>query len=366
MIFNIFRIFPIKSNRVSLITTKSSSFESNLHFIEDELKARETSDGKGYECRYIPKDSLSFSHMKYFASSKYVFLTDNFFPLAFMNTEGMKLIQLWHGTGTFKKFGYDLLNQEEKKVMDMFSDKIDLVTVSSENAVDIYARNFHIDKSKVKPFGVPRNDFYDDEHLDDAYLSQLRADFERDYPQIAGKKLVLYAPTFRESPKNNAVFDYFDIESFINELGEEYCLAIRLHPNYKKYCDEEHNIDLEELAAKWDIIDFTGYKDEQKLLLMSDILIADYSSIMVDYTILNKPIILFAYDLDDYLNKERGFYFDYKEKVPGKIVYDADELIQTIKENDFDMEKLEEFSKLQFGDFKADSSKRILDYILDE
>ena len=87
---------------------------------------------------------------------------------------------------------------------------------------------------------------------------------------------------------------------------------------------------------------------------------------MVDYTILNKPIILFAYDLDDYINEERGFSFDYKEKVPGKIVYDIDELIESIKKKDFDLEKLNEFSKLQFGDFKANSSKLILDYILEE
>ncbi len=178
--------------------------------------------------------------------------------------------------------------------------------------------------------------------------------------------MVLYAPTFRENPKNNAVFDYFDIEKFIEELGDEYVLAVRLHPNYVKYCDEDHPIDLDDLTNRYDIINFTGYKDEQKLLLLADILIADYSSIMVDYTILQKPIILFDYDLEDYINKERGFYFDYREMVPGKIVYDIDELIESIKAEDFRLEKLEEFSKLQFGEFKANSSKLILDYILED
>ena len=87
---------------------------------------------------------------------------------------------------------------------------------------------------------------------------------------------------------------------------------------------------------------------------------------MVDYTILKKPILLFAYDLDDYLKNERGFYFDYRQKVPGKIVYDIDELIESIKDEDFHMEKLEEFSQFQFGDFKANASKSILDYILED
>ncbi len=364
-IFNILRKFPQKNNKITLLTNKNHSFEANLEYIAKELDNRNNS-GKNYEYKFIPKDSLSFANIRDFASSKYVFLVDNFFPLAFMNVEGMKWVQLWHGTGLFKKFGYDLLNDEDKKIMEMFAPKIDLVSVSSENVADIYARNFYVDKSKVKPFGVPRNDFYNEEHLSDAYLSNLRESFEKDYPQLNGKKLVLYAPTFREDPKNNAVFEYFDIEKFLDELGDEYALAIRLHPNYKRYCNEEHNIDLDELTSKYDIINFTGFKDEQKLLLLADILVADYSSIMVDYTILEKPAILFDYDLDDYLYKERGFYFDYAEMVPGKIVYNIDELIEAIKEEDFRLEKMEEFLKLQFGEFKPNSSKLILDYILED
>ena len=364
-IFNILRKFPQKNNKITLLTNKNHSFEANLEYIAKELDNRNNS-GKNYEYKFIPKDSLSFSNIRDFASSKYVFLVDNFFPLAFMNVDGMKWVQLWHGTGLFKKFGYDLLNDDDKKIMEMFAPKIDLVSVSSENVADIYARNFYVDKSKVKPFGVPRNDFYNEEHLSDAYLSELRESFEKDYQQLKGKKLVLYAPTFREDPKNNAVFEYFDIEKFLDELGDEYALAIRLHPNYKRYCNEEHNIDLDELTSKYDIINFTGFKDEQKLLLLADILVADYSSIMVDYTILEKPAILFDYDLEDYLYKERGFYFDYEEMVPGKIVYNIDELIEAIKEEDFRLEKMEEFLKLQFGEFKPNSSKLILDYILED
>ena len=364
-IFNVLRKFPQKNNKITLLTNKNHSFEANLEYIAKELDNRNNS-GKNYEYKFIPKDSLSFANIRDFASSKYVFLVDNFFPLAFMNVEGMKWVQLWHGTGLFKKFGYDLLNDEDKKIMEMFAPKIDLVSVSSENVADIYARNFYVDKSKVKPFGVPRNDFYDEEHLSEDYLSELRESFEKDYPQLKGKKLVLYAPTFREDPKNNAVFNHFDIEKFLDELGDEYALAIRLHPNYKRFCDEEHNIDLEDLTNRYDIINFTGLKDGQKLLLLSDILIADYSSIMVDYTILQKPIVLFAYDLDDYINEERGFYFDYKENVPGKIVYNMDELIASINDEDFDLEKMEEFLKLQFGEFKPNSSKLILDYILED
>ena len=77
--------------------------------------------------------------------------------------------------------------------------------------------------------------------------------------------------------------------------------------------------------------------------MLSDVLITDYSSVMVEYSILNKPIVLFAYDLDDYLSNERGFYFDYRENVPGRIAYDMDELIRVFKEKDFDLERLNDF-----------------------
>ena len=107
-IFNVLRKFPQKNNKITLLTNKNHSFEANLEYIAKELDNR-NNNGKNYEYKFIPKDSLSFANIRDFASSKYVFLVDNFFPLAFMNVEGMKWVQLWHGTGLFKKFGGDRL-----------------------------------------------------------------------------------------------------------------------------------------------------------------------------------------------------------------------------------------------------------------
>lgn len=357
----------MKRNRVSFITTKNASFESNLRYIADELRTRKTSKGKPYEYYFIPKDEFSLSNMKKLATSKYIFLTDNFFALAFMRfNRKAKLIQLWHGTGIFKKFGYDLLEDNQKKVMLKFSNKITNLMVSSHNVIDIYARNFAIDKSKVIPLGIPRNDYYSPEHLDEEYVNELRGEFEKKYSNLKGKKIVLYAPTFREDPKYNDVFNYFDIEKFIDELGDEYILCVKLHPNYYKFSDRENRIDLDDLTQAYNIVNFTDYKDEQKLFLISNILITDYSSVMVEYTLLNRPIILFAYDLDHYLENERGFYFDYRKEVPGRIVKDTDELIRVIKEEDFNLSNLREFAEFQFDYFDAYSSKRILDYVLEE
>ena len=101
-------------------------------------------------------------------------------------------------------------------------------------------------------------------------------------------------------------------------------------------------------------------------MLISDMMITDYSSIMIEYCILNKPIIFFTYDLDSYLASERGFYYDFKKTVPGPIVYDCDELIEVIKNGDFDATRISGFVKTQFDAMDGKSSERIVDFILKE
>ena len=283
-----------------------------------------------------------------------------------------KYVQTWHGT-PLKKLALDMEymdmngSQDIERYHQEFRDNSLLWQyLISQNpfSSEIFRSAFDF-KGEMLEIGYPRNDILiNRNNAEDIDEIKGRFNIPKD------KKIILYAPTWRDNQyHDNNEYKFateMDFDKMHKELGDEYVLAIRLHPNYANFCDEEHPIDLEALCEKHDIIDFTGYKDEQKLLLLSDILIADYSSIMVDYTILKKPIILFAYDLDDYLNKERGFYFDYKENVPGKIVYDMDELIDSIKEEDFKLDKLEEFFRLQFGDFKANSSNLILDYILED
>jgi CDP-ribitol ribitolphosphotransferase len=93
-------------------------------------------------------------------------------------------------------------------------------------------------------------------------------------------------------------------------------------------------------------------------------LITDYSSIMIEFALLNKPIIFFTYDYDSYLTKERGFYFDFKSSVPGPVVYDSNQLINVIEKNEFDENKISEFVKTQFNEIDGQASKRVVDFLL--
>ena len=331
LIFNLFRAFPVNDNKISLITNKSASFESNLREIALELDKRNDT-GKNYEYHYILKDQISFKNFYHLATSRYIFLSDNFFALAFMNfSPKQKIIQLWHAPGEFKNFGYDFESGESQEVIRKFAAKTTNLFISSKNFIESLSHRFALDESKTIPTGIPRTDYYF--RCDDEFKESLRANFDEKYPFARGKKIVLYAPTFRQNPVNNMIFDNFDIDAFNESLGDDYVLFIRLHPNYNRFADKEHFIDLESVENEHEFVNCTHYSNEQELLLLSDVLITDYSSVMVEYSILNKPIVLFAYDLDDYLSNERGFYFDYRENVPGRITYDMDELIRVFKEN---------------------------------
>ena len=190
-------------------------------------------------------------------------------------------------------------------------------------------------------------------------MDKLRSNFNFKYPIAENKKIVLYAPTFRDNPEDNNVFNFLDLEKFNKELGEDYILVLRLHPKIKKFFKDK-------IEVNQKYVDCSDFKNEQELLLISDILISDYSSIMIEFALLNKPIIFFTYDYDTYMSKDRGFYFDFKKNVPGPVVYTTDELIAEVKNNDFDKNKISEFRKTQFNSIDGEASKRVVDFLLND
>ena len=180
---------------------------------------------------------------------------------------------------------------------------------------------------------------------------------------VAAGTNILYAPTFREDVRYNNIFDYFDVDKFQKELGDEYSLIIRLHPRVFDY-DKDNSISNKLSKLDNTIINCTDYENEQDLLLISDMLITDYSSIMIDFGLLRKPIIFYAYDLENYLNNERGFYLDYNKDLPGPIVENMDDLVGIIKDNNYDYDRLDKFLNYEFDYLDSNSSKRIVDYLL--
>lgn len=348
ILFNFFKIFSLKNNRITFIIDSNNSFRGNFDYIKKELRKR-----GNFEFNLFYKDNLSFEGFKKLATSKYIFLNDNFFPLAFMNfKKDSKVIQLWHAPGASKKFGGSVSNKKDLKVLSKIAKNTDFLFTTSKHVEKFYQEAFQIDSSKIIPLGIPRMDYYFENHD----IDKLKESFLKKYG-VENKKIVLYAPTFRNEEEYNNVFNYLNLDDFNKYLGDEYILALRFHPKIKNFSKEN-------ISYNGNYIDCSNYESEQALMLISDILITDYSSIMIEFAMLNKPIIFFVYDYDNYMANERGFYFDFKENVPGIIAYDSNQLIEVIKNKNFDEEKSASFVATQFDRIDGKSSERIVDFIL--
>lgn len=348
LIFKLFKNTGVEENRVSFIIDSRESFKGNLDYIKKEFEKR-----GDFEFHFFYKDKLSFSSFKKLSSSKYIFLNDNFFPLAFMDFKDENtIVQLWHAPGASKKFGGSV-DFESREILSMISEKTDYLIVTSKNVIGNYSEAFQISEDKIKPLGLPRMDYYFENHD----LDRLKGEFSEKFGISPDKKIILYAPTFRDEAKYNNVFDYLDLEKFNRELGDEYVLALRLHPKIRNFYSDD-------ISSEGQYVDVSDFESEQELMLLSDIMITDYSSIMIEYSALNKPTVFFTYDLDYYLANERGFYYDFETTVPGPIVRTSDELIDAIKNGRFDKSKISEFVKTQFDEIDGHSSERVVDYLL--
>lgn len=346
------------------------NFNGNLRYIYDEVN-------KNYNFQfnfiskeeYLLKDLNSFKKVfvsifklfrlftikaYYLARSKYIFLDDNFLPMAYMNLNPeTNVFQLWHASGAFKKFGLSNVNDPNLiEIEQKISEKLDYIIVSSENVIPYYAEAFGVENSKVLPLGVPRTDFYFKENVNEN-KELIRKRLETKYPEIKGKKLVLYAPTFRDdSDSDRDILNHFDMDLFNDQLKNEYCLLVRLHPNLNHVNNSGCNF-----------IDVTSFNDEKELLLISDILITDYSSIMIEYALLNKPMIFYPYDYEYYKDLERGFYFEYEKFVPGPIAFNTEAIIKIIKNNQYKLD-INEFLNFEFDHFDGKSTKRVVSLII--
>lgn len=369
ILFQIFSIIGIKNKKVLLFMGHNSGFKGNLKYIYDEMKRREkyhfviiskkqlfTSEKKGIFAKGMEKlkKRVYFLFMLPFhlATSEYIFLNDNFLPLAYMHfKKNVKLIQLWHGAGAFKRFG---LSTEKdpyvKACVKKGNQNITHMFVTSAGAVDIYKEALGIEKSRIYPLGMPVTDFY----FNRGKLNAAVAFIQKKYPSVKGKKVILYAPTFRGTPEENEeILEYFNIRKILRALGSNYVILLRMHPQIRagRECTDDRCIDV------------TDYPDVKELLAVSDLLITDYSSIVVEYALLKRPVIFYAYDLENY---DRGFYFNYEQTVPGIIVKSLEELIFAIKNRTYDSSRMEEFLQKEYDIMDGEASKRVVDVVTGE
>lgn len=366
--FSIFRIFPLKKNKIVFLSPHNENFNDSLGAVMEETVRRDEFrvvtiygsdlklDRSGIKNFFSSlKKAFSFFTVKAFhlATASFVFLNDNFMPMGKLRFSQKAVItQLWHAEGAFKKFGLDIEQPEEVRKLEIAANsKLTYVVCSSQEVAPIYAGAFGVSEYKVLPLGSARLDWF----FKDINESRLRADFDKKYPECKGKKLILYAPTFRDNPSDDSmILKNFDVRAFNERFGEEYSLLIRLHPQVHS------SAEIPEGA-----VDLCSYRNTVELMRLCDALITDYSSICMDFAVQDKPVYFYAFDLERY-ERDRAFYFDYESYVPGPVARDFQTLLNLINStvSETYRKRRYDFNFVNFGTPDGEASKRIVDKII--
>ena len=292
------------------------------------------------------------------SDAHYVFLNDacnvtSCIPLR----KGTKIYQLWHACGAFKKFGMstaELIFGDNRKSLEKYPNygNLSYVTVSSPEVIWAYeeAMNLKDTKTQVVATGVSRTDVFYDQH----FIEQSKAAVYSVCPAAENKKIILYAPTFRGRVAKAESPDCLDIPAMKRALGDEYVLLIKHHPFVK-----QPPVVPEDCADF--AMDVTKSLEIDQLLCASDVCVSDYSSLIFEYSLFERPMIFFAYDLDDYFDW-RGFYYNYDELTPGPVEQETEEIIDYIRHLDarFDQAQVHAFKEKFMSSCDGHATDRIM------
>lgn len=223
----------------------------------------------------------------------------------------------WHGTA-IKKMGDDI-SAENQSFGRMAKWNVDIMTAQSEYDVDIFSKVFNIDREKFLVCGLPRNDILVNNSLEDKKKMMKKIGIP------TNKKVILYAPTFREYERdqnlNCVIAPPIDFDKWKREIGDDYVILLRAHYEVAKVLNVK--------ADDGFVYDVSNYSELNDLMIASDMLVSDYSSIFFDYSILDRPMLCYAYDYEKYVS-QRGLYMDIRKQLVGGDITEG-ELLNLIK-----------------------------------
>ena len=361
------RLFPIR-RRVVLATSHADRVGGNLAFIRDELARRAPAE---------PVVVLAFRHRSgargriaamwhalrsgfHLATARVFVVDDYFFAMYVIHSRpGTTRVQVWHAAGAFKRFGYSVLDRsfgaDEALVERVpIHANYDLCLVSAAAIAPHYAEAFRVPLDRfTSGVGIPRTDLFFDETRRDRAV----ADVRRRYPILAGRRVVLYAPTFRgDSVTAARDAELLDLRVLAAAIGEDHVLLLRLHPFIRRRATLDPD-----LAGF--VIDVSDHPDINELMLVSDVLVTDYSSVIFEFALLGRPIAFLAPDRAAYVG-ERGFYLDFPADMPGPVFETTTALAAYLRAGTFDPARVEAFARASFDLADGRASERFVDLVV--
>ena len=316
----------VKNRKIVCDAKNNPSDEKSLKDLIDKIDKTRNFDC--YLTNSIKTKIKNIKYIKFIADAKFIIITNQNTILDNLPIRKETIIiNLWHGCGAFKKFGCASFNTEwgnkRQKLSNSlyhFYSSIDIFTVSSPFVIPFYceAINHSVEENIIRPIGIPRTDVF----FDEVFISTARNNLEKIINYNKNKKIILYAPTFRGNNIDDA------------EIPE----------NLSNFA-----------------FDLTNICNINELIPCTDILISDYSSLIFEYSLFEKPMIFYGPDIDRY-NEDRGFFIDYFSMIPGPLCRINEELINCIKNIDsYDIAKIRSFKEKFMSSCDGHATERLIE-----
>ncbi len=363
LVFSFSNMFP-HSGKVILFTSDSrAELGGNMELVYNRMCERGID--KQFKIKMMfrasVKTSRSFTDkfkMPFVLGRADVIIVDDYNPtIELVNYRPtVKVIQLWHACGAFKTVGFSRLGKKGGPTVASKTHKhYTHAVASSGHIAKFYAEAFGIDESRVYPTGVPRTDVF----FNEVYKEDVRERMYEAFPAARGKRVILFAPTFRGNGAKSAHYPYGKIN--MHAIGR-YCqesgsvIIFKMHPfvTTPLFIPPQYQ-DV--------MIDATENREINDILFITDLLITDYSSVIYEASTLDIPMLFYAFDLEQYISS-RDFYEPFEGFVPGKIVKDFGELMKAIEECDYEHEKVAPFKDKNFEYQDGRSTDRVIDWLI--
>lgn len=369
IIYNTVKFFPRNRKIIVFGSENGRGFRGNPKYIY--LKAREDQrvrciwilkdrsavrkmQSRGYECYYYHslKGIYYQTRAKFFIHSHSIHDDFNRYFLG-----GATSVNTWHGVGLKKVWGankntftYQTIHEQKplKRFLQMILlrtnwAKENYILSTSERVSSYYPETFLIPKENIIQLGQARNDvFFQDSEEDEQFPKYIKEN-----------KVITYMPTHRNFGKLDKaiheVLDLKEIDSFCEQHGYTFLIKRHMYSEGRVPKTLQHVIDISD-----DNI------DPQLLLKYTDILITDYSSCYTDYLLLDRPVIFYCYDLNEYLTESNEMYFDYDEVTPGPKVEDFASLLQALQDAVLNKDHYQEERERVLNIFYAKENQQIV------
>lgn len=360
-LFAFLKLLPVQK-KITYISRQMNTTPLDFQMVIDNIKLKEADYKHIVLAKMIPEHFVGkigylfhmLKQMYHIATSKAVILDTYCIPISLLKQrESLVVIQMWHALGAFKKFGYSILDQKEgsssriAKLMRMHKNYT-YVLASSEYTAAFFAEAFQVEREQMRVFPLPKTDLL----LEDELKEEIISSIYETYPRLKErkKKVIVYAPTFRKDD-SQAVALQEAVSDLIQAIDfEKYELVLKPHI-------------LSNISIDHDMVIYDKKFTSLEFFHVADVIITDYSAVLFEAVMLNKPIYFYAFDYEKYM-ENRSFYIDFHTELPGKIVQNAKGLMKIVEEDVVDYEKIKCFREKMVEPCKRSYTDDFSDFLL--